>query len=89
VVTLGGALVGLPLVLLTSLVDMALNFVLTMLGAWVYPRFRGRRLWGVSCALLGVMGICLCLVAVLGAAALAAGGVGLLRRTPTPAFPSP
>ena len=82
VVTLGGVLVGLPLALVTTLVDIALNFILTLLGAWLYRRFSGRRLLAVSCTVMGLALVGLCLVGAVAAGTLAVSGVGLLRGLP-------
>jgi len=81
-VTLGAVLAAIPLVLGSSLVDISLNFFFTILGAWLYSRFSGRRLLGVSCALMGLVMVCLCLAAAALAGAIIFGGVDLFRRLP-------
>ena len=81
-VTLGAALAAIPLVLGTSLVDILLNFIFTILGAWLYSRFSGRRLSGISCALMGLVMACLCLAGAALAGALIFGGVSLFRHLP-------
>ena len=80
--TLGAALAALPLVLGSSLVDIMLNFIFTILGAWLYSRFSGRRLLGISCAVMGLVMLGLCLAAAVLAGGLILGGVDLFRRLP-------
>ncbi len=80
--TLGAVLAALPLVLGSSLVDIGLNFFFTGLGAWLYSRFSGRRLLGISCAVLGLVMLGLCLAATVLAGALIFGGVDLIRHLP-------
>jgi hypothetical protein len=81
-VTLGAVLAAIPLVLASSLVDMALNFIFTILGTWLYSRFSGRRLAGISCAVMGLVMGCLCLAAAALAGGLIFGGVNLFNHLP-------
>jgi len=81
-VTLGAVLAALPLVLVSSLVDIALNFFFTVLGAWLYRRFSGGRLFGISCAVMGLVMAGLCLVGAALAGGLIFGGVDLFKHLP-------
>jgi hypothetical protein len=80
--TLGAVLAAIPLVLGSSLLDMALNFLFTILGSWLYSRFSGRWLLGISCAVMGLVMACLCLAATALAGGLILGGVDFFRHLP-------
>jgi hypothetical protein len=76
--TVGAALIKIPIVLSGSLIDILLNFLFASLGAWIYARRQGQRLTGVSClvGLTGLLGYCLVVGAL--AAVLALGGFNFL-----------
>jgi hypothetical protein len=54
-VSLGAFLLGFPAVLAGSLLDIALNIIISALGAWLYARIGGLWAAGISC-FLGVAG---------------------------------
>jgi hypothetical protein len=65
-ITAGFNLVGLPPILIGSLVDLALNLAITPLFAWIYGRFGLR--WATACS---------CATAILGAMIVSCFALGL------------
>ncbi|MCL4562433.1 MAG: hypothetical protein M1281_17700 [Chloroflexi bacterium] len=75
----GAILIGLPLVLASSLTDMVLNLVFTTLGAWLYGRLGSHRMWGISCILMGIVVIFTFILGVAAAVGLVWVGYGAVR----------
>jgi hypothetical protein len=80
-VTLGAALVGAPLTFASSLIDLALNLVFTLFGAWLAVRFSKGSSLGCSCVMLAIISSVFCVL-------LAAGLVALILMA-AHAIPSP
>ena len=78
--TVGTILVTLPVTLVSSLVDIFLNFFFTMLGAWLYSRFTGNGLVGISCGVLALVMVGLCAFLVVAVGFLVAGGISLFHH---------
>ncbi len=77
--SLGAILIGLPLVLASSVIDMALNLALTTLGAWLYGRLGNNRIAGVSCVLMGMMVFFACILGAAATAAIVWAGYGVVH----------
>jgi hypothetical protein len=78
--TVGAILVALPVTLVSSLIDVGLNFFFTMLGAWFYSRFSTAGLAGISCTVIAMTMVVLCLAGVVLAGLLVFGGINLIHH---------
>ncbi len=78
--TVGVILAALPLTLASGLVDAFLNFAFTILGAWLYSRFSGSRLVGVSCGVMAGAIAAMVLVTILATGWLVVNVIHLLHN---------
>jgi hypothetical protein len=76
-VSLGAILAGLPAVLISFVVDLAINILFAALGAWIYTLTGGKGAAGISCLLSAILGACfwLALAVLVVTAILAALGI--------------
>jgi hypothetical protein len=82
-VTLGAALVSLPATFMSGLVDLALNLVFTILGAWIAAHFGKASSLGCSCLVLAVMGVVYWILIAVGIAGII---LTATHAIPTPSF---
>jgi hypothetical protein len=79
-ITLGTILIGFPLILASSGVDIVLNLGFSVLGAWFYYLYHDKGLIGVSCLVLTLVMACLFLIAAIMVVLLFTAGISLIHH---------